>query len=166
MKNIKYLYLIVLIGFLFTSCQEWIDKDEVDIEYSAAWPITGEWYVSEYYDDGAGGLINAYGPYNLNMYNSSFSEDSVWVDNIYDFGIKLKIGKTATTTFSATGVVDVNQSLDDYFGAPGFTYDVLAGQILDTDSIVMNIIIYAPDGSEFDNYYEAGYRKTGFEGFE
>lgn len=150
---------------MFSSCQEWIDKDEVEIEYSAAWPITGEWYVSEYYDDGEGGMINAYGPYSMNLYNSSFSEDSIWIDNIYDSGIKIKVRKTGTNTFAGEGVSDVNGVLEEYFG-DGVTYDVNGGQILDTDSIIMNVVIYLGDGSVFDDYYESGYRKTGFEGFE
>jgi len=160
MKNIKYLYLIVLIGFVFSSCQEWIDKDEVEIEYSAAWPITGEWNVSEYYDTGDG-FVNAYGPYGMNLFNSSFSEDSIWIDNLYDSGIKIKAQKTGTTTFVVTGAPDVNGVI------PGdWTIDVIGGEIVGTDSIIMNVVIYMGDGTVYDDYYEAGPRMTGFEGFE
>jgi hypothetical protein len=159
MKNIKYLFLIVLAGFIVTSCQEWIDFDDPEIEHSSAWPITGEWNVGEYY----GGEFG-YGPYAMNLYNASFSEDSIWIDNLYDSGIKVKAHKTGTNTFAMTGGVDVNGVI------PGFTVDIIDGQVFpktdEPDSIYMQVIIYDPDGVVFDDYWEAGYRMTGFEGFE
>jgi hypothetical protein len=158
MKNIKYLYLIVLAGFIFSSCQEWIDFKDPEIEHNSAWPITGEWYVGEYY----GGEFG-YGPYSMDLYNSSFSEDSIWIDNIYDSGIKVKARKTGTNTFALTGGVDVNGAL------PGdWTVDIIDGQIFpktdEPDSIYMQVVITMDDGTVYDDYWEAGYRKTGFEG--
>lgn len=160
MKNIRYIYLIVLAGFIFSSCQEWIDFKDPEIEYSKAWPLTGEWYVGEYYD-----LELGYGPYSINIYNASFSEDSIWVDNIYDSGIKVKALKTGTNTFEVAGAPDVNGVLDYYFG-DGSYLDIIDGKVIDTDSIYFQVILYDPDGAVIDDYAEAGYRKTGFEGFE
>jgi hypothetical protein len=158
MKNIKYLLLIVLAGFIVTSCQEWIDFDDPEIEHSSAWPLTGEWYVSEFWD-----LEFGYGPYSINIYNSSFSEDSIWIDNIYDSGIKIKARKTGTNTFAVTGAPDVAGALPG-----GWTLDVVDGQVFpktdDSDSVYFQVIIYMDDGTIYDDYVEGGYRKTGFEG--
>jgi hypothetical protein len=157
MKNIRYIIFIVLAAFIVSSCQEWIDFKDPVIEHSSAWPLTGEWYVIEYYE-GDAGLEAAYGPYSINVYNSSFSEDSIWVENIYDSGFKVKARKTGTNTFAVEGAEDINGV------APGFTFDISEAQVINTDSIAFRVIIYDPDGVVYDDYWEAGYRKTGFEG--
>lgn len=139
--------LLTLISIILISCKE---GDSVDIEYTSAYPVAGEWLVSEY--DLEGNLL--YGPYILNIYNTAFSNDSVWVENIYDSGIKVKALKNGENTFSTTQSTDVEGVFT--------SVDIQNANIINNDSIYFEVTIY--DGTEVvDNFVEAGHRSTGFD---
>ncbi|MBN1598807.1 MAG: hypothetical protein JW894_10975 [Bacteroidales bacterium] len=150
MKNILNISLLLgLFLGLFLSCED----DTIEVEYSSAYPIAGEWIVSEYWDGEYG-----YGPYLLFIYNTSFSEDSIWIDNIYDSGIKAKAGITGETTFAVTGSPDVSGALG------GGTVDIEGEVTLgDPDQIRFRVILYDASGVVIDDYYEIGQRKSGFD---
>lgn len=144
MKKLLYiLSLIVLLGFM--SCEE-----EIDPGMAPNTELHGTWSVSEYSLDLQ---THYYGPSHVYTYNTSFGEDSIWVDNIYDSGIKVKAGVVSSTSFSATGSVDVSGGVA--------TVDITEAQILG-DSIIFRVTLYLADGSVYDDYIEAGTRTTGW----
>lgn len=144
-KFTKYLFfLAVVIGF--SACQE-----DLEIGDAGSKTLSGDWVVSEYSLDGE----FIYGPYTLQLYNTSFDKDSIWIDNIYDSGIKVKSTKLSETTFGVTGANDVNGE------APG-KVDILEAKVIDNDSIVFRVVLYDADGEVYDDYLEAGHRYTGW----
>lgn len=145
--TIKLLQFFILALIVF-SCEK---DDEIKVDYSSVYPIAGSWIVSEYWEGEFG-----YGPYELMIYNTANSADSLWIDNLYDSSIKIKAVKTGSNTFS----VD-SSSFEDL----GIYLSISNGQVINTDSIYMDVEIYLlEDGSLIDSYAEAGKRKTGFEG--
>jgi hypothetical protein len=134
-------------SLLLISC----DDDEIEAGTSSVYPIAGEWVVNEYLLDGT----NVYGPYILDIYNTSFSEDSLWVDNIYDSGVKVKAAKTGETTFAVSGAADINEVFA--------TVDIREAKVIDNDSIYFVVVLYDETGAIIDEYAEAGHRRTGFE---
>src|SRR6187431_2740822 len=89
----KILIALAIVLVPAVSCQE----DDFDREFDSTHPVSGEWYVQEYYNDGT-----AYGPYHVQIFNTSFSKDSLWVNNIYDSGVKVKALLNADDTFGVT----------------------------------------------------------------
>jgi hypothetical protein len=146
MKKItKYLLILaVIVGF--SACQE-----DLEVGDAGSKTLSGDWVVSEYSLEGE----FLYGPYTLQLYNTSFDKDSIWIENIYDSGYKVKSGKLSETTFGVTGAVDVN-------GAADGNIDVLEAQVIGTDSIVFRVILYDEAGEVLDDYLEAGHRYTGW----
>lgn len=147
MKYTIKIFQFIIISFLILSCEK---DDEIKVENSTIYPIAGSWMVSEYWDGEFG-----YGPYELLIYNTANSNDSLWIDNLYDSGIKIKAKKTSINTFSIDSA-----SFEDL----GIYLKISNGQVVNTDSIYMDVDIYLlEDGSLYDSYAEAGRRKTGFE---
>ena len=144
----KFKILIALAIFLLTavSCQD----DDFDQGFDSSYPVSGEWYVHEYYGDGSD-----YGPYHLQIYNTSFSKDSLWVNNIYDSGIKVKALFNSDKTFGVTQGKDVSETVA--------TVSVSNGRILSADSVYLDVILYDEDGEIVDQFYAAGHRWTGLE---
>jgi len=142
------LLLTLTIGLLTAvSCQD----DDFDREFDSAHPVSGEWYVQEYYDGGS-----TYGPYHLQTFNTSFNKDSLWVSNIYDSRIKVKSLINADKTFGVIQGADITEEVA--------TVSISNGQILSTDSIYFDVILYDADGEIVDQFYTAGHRWTGLEG--
>jgi hypothetical protein len=139
------LTIIVLSLFLF-SCQE-----DLEIGDAGSVTLSGDWVVIEYSLD----MEALYGPSTLQIYNTSFDEDKIWVDNIYDSGIKVKSNKLSETTFSVSEAEDVN-------GAWGGTINISEAQVINEDSIIFRVTLYTSAGEVYDDYYEAGHRYTGW----
>ena len=100
MKNIlKYLLLIVIVEG-FVACQE-----ELEVGDAGSLILSGDWTVTEYSLDGE----SIYGPYELQIYNTANDENSLWIENIYDSGYKIKVNKLSETTFGAIGAADINE---------------------------------------------------------
>ncbi len=145
----KFKILIALaIGLLTAvSCQD----DDFDREFDPSHPVSGEWYVQEYYGDGS-----AFGPYHVKTFNTSFSKDSLWVDNIYGSAIKVKTLLNADKTFGITQGKDIGETVA--------TVSISNGKILSADSIYFDVVLYDEDGEIVDQFYTAGHRWTGLEG--
>lgn len=145
----KFKLLIALAIFLLTavSCQD----DDFDREFDSSYPVSGEWYVQEYYGDGS-----AFGPYHVKTFNTSFSKDSLWVDNIYGSAIKVKTLLNADKTFGITQGKDIGETVA--------TVSISNGKILSADSIYFDVVLYDEDGEIVDQFYTAGHRWTGLEG--
>lgn len=145
MKNIiKYTAILFLGLLIFEACE-----DDIDPGVSSAFPLSGEWIVSEYYSGEW-----AYGPYIIPIYNTSFSKDSIIVDNIYDSGITVKAKIGADNTFAATSSPDINGNVD--------AITIENGKLVGNDSIYFDVTIWV-GGEVYDSYAEAGVRKKGFE---
>lgn len=150
-KNLSLLFFALALSISFVSCEQ-VESvpDESGLE---AEEIMGTWVVSEY--NGADISEFWYGPYKLTIYNTSLDQKSIWIDNIYDSGFKVKASTTSKTTFEASNAVDVNGEWDG-------TIEISEAKVVNQDSIVFKVILYDADGEVADDYYEAGVRFNGF----
>ena len=151
LKKLSYLFLSLVFVTFFVSCEKIesvADESGLDAD-----EIMGTWMVSEY--NGADVSEFWYGPYKLTIYNTALDQDSIWVDNIYNSGFKVKAGTTSKTTFAVTNAVDVNGEWDG-------TIEISEAKVVDKDSIVFKVILYDADGEVYDDYYEAGQRFNGW----
>jgi hypothetical protein len=146
MKKSIYIFGLIMLFGLF-ACEK-----EIDPGLAPNSTLAGHWTVKEYSLD----MEELYGPYLLYTYNTSMDADSIWIDNIYDSGIKMKVGVASETTFEKTGGYDFNNSI----GAIA-TINVSEASIMG-DSIIFRVTFFAADGTTvLDDYYEAGHRTTG-----
>ncbi len=146
-KIFFYITFLFAVSFLVTSCED----DDYEAGDAGSVTLSGDWVVNEYDLD----MNNLYGPYELQIYNTSYGTDSVWVDNIYDADIKVKAAKTSETSFVLSSGPDV---------AGGYAnVSISEALVIDYDSIVFRVTLYNEDGSVYDDYYEAGTRYTGWE---
>lgn len=150
-KKLSFLLLVLTLSISFVSCEQ--EESVADESGLYAEEIMGTWVVSEY--NGADISEFWYGPYQLTIYNTALDQNSIWVDNIYDSGYKVKAATTSKTTFAVTDAVDVNE---EWSG----TIEISEAKVVNKDSIVFKVILYDTDGEVYDDYYEAGHRFTGF----
>lgn len=149
MKTIIFKYKFLPLTLLFTvlSCQ----KMDYTQEFNWAYPISGEWALRLEY----GGTTYP-GPFFIKVYNSSFGQDSVWIDdngNIWPFKAKAKVDMKALT-FSTTGYVSLpNTSSED-----GVT--ITNGKIVKNDSIYFEAEFASDAGTIYKMY---GHRATSYE---
>ena len=151
LKKISFLFLALAFSTTVVSCDQ--QESVADESGLYAEEIMGTWVVSEY--NGADISEFWYGPYHLTIYNTSLDQNSIWIDNIYDSGYKVKAGTTSKTTFAVTDAIDVNEEW-------GGTIEIREAKVVNKDSIVFKVILYDTDGEVADDYYEAGHRFTGF----
>ena len=99
MKKIIYILgsIVMVIGMI--SCE----KQEIDPGMAPNHELAGTWSVIEYTLD----MDPVYGPSHVYTYNTSFDADSIWVDNIYDSGIKVKAFAASESSFSVDNAIDV-----------------------------------------------------------
>ena len=143
MKRLTYI-LSILILVAFFSCKQ----EKIDPGMAPNTGLAGAWTVNEYDLD----MNEVYGPSHLYTYNTSFDADSIWVDNIYDSGIKIKAFVLSESAFSIDNKAD--------FSGTGLNVTVSEAQVLE-DSIIFRVTLYE-EGNLIDDYYEAGHRTTGF----
>lgn len=150
LKYLSYLFLALAFSLSFVSCER-IEPvaDESGLDFAE---LRGTWVVSEY--NGADISEHWYGPYKLVIHNTSYDPDSIWIDNIYDSGIKVKAKTTSQSTFAVTDAVDVNEEWEG-------TLEISEAKVVNKDSIVFKVILYDSDGEVADDYYEAGVRFNG-----
>lgn len=147
------LLIIAIVGITFFSCEPTYEK-----EYSWAYPLAGDWKVNAYVD---GDMIG--GPYEIKAYNSSFGQDSIWIDDyattssnghFWSFKIKAAVN-IADKTFSSTGS---KNAIPSY----GILIKVTEGKVIGTDSITMNLE-FADDAGTI--YKLAGRRIVSYEDY-
>jgi hypothetical protein len=123
---------------------------EPEMKVAKTFPVSGEWYVHEYYSDGSN-----YGPYHVQVYNTSFSQDSVWISNIYGDGVVIKSIVTPDKTFNITDAPDYSE---------GYQKATISNsQIISSDSIYFDVVLYNTDGDVEAEFSTAGQRWTGLE---
>lgn len=185
----KIIYSIVILAFtsMWISCETYPDWEK-DLEYSDAYPIAGEWYVTDYDENGDVLTDNGgteFDPYILYIYNKAYNptQDSIWVDNRlghssggsaddyeYRFKIKCKADKT-NYTFDCIEAGDVTASNvnptsnSNIISITNSTVFLHSTGIEDStpDSIVFNIEVKDSNGVLIGNYSTSGHRKTGWE---
>jgi hypothetical protein len=149
MKKINYIsqLLLAFLLLLFVSCQ----KMEFTKEFNWAYPVSGEWALQLEF----GGDVDP-GPYFIKVYNSSFGQDSVWIDdngNIWPFKAKAKVDM-AGLTFSTT----------NFISHPGTSSEDLVtitnGKIINNDSIYFEVEFASDAGTIYKMY---GHRATSYE---
>lgn len=140
--NINNLLLLGLV-FLGISCQ----KVDYDQKFSTTHPISGDWTITVKLD------TVSYGPYFMKIYNTSFSKDSVWIDDnnlFWHLQAKSKVDMT-NLTFSAVNSINI----------PGKDSVTFAnGKVIGKDSIYFE----AEFTDEPGNIYKfSGHRKVSYE---
>jgi hypothetical protein len=150
MKKIIFNSNFLLAGFLLilVSCQ----KMEYTPGNSWSYPLSGDWALQLEY----GGTKDP-GPYFIKIYNTSFGQDSVWVDdngNIWPFKAKAK-ADMKSFTFSTTNFVS-------YPGDPRNEdlVTITNGQVINTDSIYFEAEFGSDPGTIYKMY---GHRSTSYE---
>jgi hypothetical protein len=147
MKNIFY-FLATIFILSFTACET---VDEPAQEFSQAYPVCGEWVVN--LTDGTGAVI--VGPYRVKTYNTSFSTDSIWIDDV-GTGLKAKAFlDLPNRTFISNAPYEVP--------AFGDTSTTINGKIVNTDSIYMTLQFLSEPGVD---YIIAGHRLTGYDEYQ
>ena len=104
MKKFRFQILIILLITGFVSCET---MDDFEVEYSPAWPVSGEWWVTWEFDDGTGDVSDHYGVGHVRFLTYGDVDntgDSLWA---WDYGefwdIKVKTGLNVTSrTFSVS----------------------------------------------------------------
>jgi len=84
----------------------------------------------------------------------------LWVNNIYDSGIKVKGLLNADETFGVTQGKDIHEDTSEEVA----TVSISNGKILSADSIYFDVVLYDSDGEIIDQFYTSGHRWTGLEG--
>lgn len=149
-QKISFMVIALALSISFVSCEQ--QESVPDDSGLGNDELRGTWIVSEY--NGADISEFWYGPYALVIHNTSMDQNSIWVDNIYDSGIKVRAGVSSATTFEVTDAVDINE-------AWGGTIDISEARVINKDSIVFKVIMYDSDGDVYDDFYEAGVRFNG-----
>jgi hypothetical protein len=168
MKKINLLSIFI-ISLVFASCEPKYEK-----EYNWAYPVCGDWMVKVYVE----GEEYA-GPYEMKTYNSSFGQDSIWIDDypVYYSNYDAYYGNFWTLQVKAA--VDMKsltfQSDSAISVVPGYpvAIKVRNGRVINKDSIYFELQ-FEDDGYYDDNgdrvpnpfgttYQIAGHRETSYE---
>jgi len=157
-KNKTYLLGIVLIlSLAFFSCQKKIEK-----EYNWAYPVAGDWTLKAHVDN-----EEVAGPFEVKIYNTSFGQDSIWIDdyngNFWDMKLKAKVDMS-TKTFETAGSPGINYKIEvEENGETVERYPifkVMEGKVVNTDSIYFKMEFEDDPGTI---YTISGHRTTSYD---
>ena len=158
MKKLRFQIFIILLITGFVSCET---MDDFEVEYSPAWPVSGEWWVTYEFDDGSGTIADYYGVGHVRLLTYGDADnigDSIWVWDYDEFwATKVKAGlNVEARTFSVTA--------GQNFTYPSFV-TIENGQVFereDGDSIYMEVS-FDDDATPYGTiYYVTGRRVKGF----
>lgn len=147
MKKLFY-SIAIIFGLMvsLSSCQKKIEK-----EYNWAYPVAGDWTLHAYIDD-----EEIYGPFEIKVYNTSFGQDSIWIDdyhgNFWDMKFKAKVDMS-NNTFETSGS---KNAIAGY----GINIKVTDGKVINKDSIYFNMEFQDDPGTI---YTLAGHRTTAYD---
>jgi hypothetical protein len=162
----KKSFYILLMGLIVVgiSCQ----KMEYDQQFSSTYPISGEWSVKYEYPDGSGGKVIA-GPYLIYAFNTSFSKDSIWLQdqgnhsdvNFGPYQFKAKASMSDLTFLTANSPSSITLTVS----GKQVTYtDVCtklqSGKIVNKDSIYFEAIFASDPTTTYKVY---GHRRNSWE---
>lgn len=146
-KNKTYLLSGVLVlSLAFFSCQKKIEK-----EYSWAYPVAGDWTLKAHVDN-----EEVAGPFEVKIYNTSFGQDSIWIDdyngNFYQMKCKAKVDMS-NLTFQTAGSTNAITGYD-------INVKVMEGKVINKDSIYFKMEFSDDPGTV---YTLSGHRTTSYE---
>lgn len=146
-KNKTYLLASVFIlSLAFFSCQKKIEK-----EYNWAYPVAGDWTLKAAIDG-----EEVAGPFEVKIYNTSFGQDSIWIDdyngNFYQMKFKAKVNMS-NLTFETGGS---KNAITGY----GINVKLTEGKIINNDSLSFKVEFSDDPGTIFT---VAGHRTTSYE---
>jgi len=186
MKN-RLFKIFIIFGILFLSSCELYPDWEKNLEYSDSYPLSGEWYVTDYDMSGNNAYLdNNSAPiyYILYIYNKANNptKDSIWIDNYtghpsnmsvaypYRFKIKTKADMNSLSfdcvkTGNVTGYNSNPLSSAVSVTISNSKVTDISQDITNpaTDSISFNFTYYDELGNEVIKLKVAGHRKTGWE---
>lgn len=91
MKNKIIIAVLAILLMGMYGCRklwDWNQPKDPEVEYSAIWPLSGEWYVLYQFDDGAGNIGDWYGVgyTTLFTYNTAAEDkDKMWISDAGNF---------------------------------------------------------------------------------
>lgn len=164
--------LLVSVGAIaLFSCEPTYEK-----EYSWSYPVSGDWLVTPSVD---GAVVGD--PFEMRMYNTSFGQDSVWIDdypvikydaktkkysvtyNFWEMKVKAAVNMTDKTFQSASSE---NSIIGYATGVPKNLYPltivVSNGKIVGNDSIYLEMEFGDDPGTI---YQLAGHRETSYDDY-
>ncbi|MBO9594390.1 MAG: hypothetical protein J7599_15910 [Niabella sp.] len=146
-KNKTYLLCSVLIlALAFFSCQKKIEK-----EYNWAYPVAGDWTLKASVDG-----EEVAGPFELKVYNTSFGQDSIWLDdyngNFYQVKFKAKVDMSSLT-FQTAGSTNAISGYD-------INVKVMEGKVINKDSLSFKVEFSDDPGTV---YSVSGHRTTSYD---
>lgn len=140
--NINNLFFLCLI-LLGISCT----KVDYTQQFSATHPISGDWTITVNLG------TTAYGPYFMKIYNTSYSKDSIWIDDnglFWPLKAKSKVDMT-NLTFATMKAINI----------PGKDSVTIAnGKVIKNDSIYFEAEFTDDPGNV---YKFSGHRKVSYE---
>jgi hypothetical protein len=149
----KIIYLILSVGIFAMSCQ----KMTYDQQFASTYPINGEWTIK--YEE-PNSTID--GPFKLLVYNTSLSNDSIWLEDSNFWPFKFKAKADVKNLSFATDSVHSSITLTIQ-GAPKTFNDVCTikvGKIINKDSIYFEVGFESDPGRLYKIY---GHRRTSYE---
>ncbi len=148
MKN-KVIYIlsgIFALSVILFSCQKKIEK-----EYNWAYPVAGDWTLKASVDG-----EEVAGPFEIKVYNTSFGQDSIWLDdyngNFYQIKFKAKVDMSSLT-FQTAGS---KNAISGY----GINVKLTEGRIINKDSIAFKVEFSDDPGTLYEL---SGHRTTSYE---
>ena len=147
MKKIFSAKALLISGLLFLgiSCQKDYEK-----EYSWSYPLSGDWTVNVSVGE------DVFGPFYIKTYNTSFGQDSIWIDdneNIWPFKAKAKANVSA-----------LNFETTDFISYPGTnaedTLSIRNAKVINKDSIYFEVEFRSDAGS---TYIISGHRRQSYD---
>ena len=163
MRLLKFIMILGLVLFGFQSCETY---DDMDVEYSPIFPLSGEWYVN-IYDAATGQMIPDGDGYSCNTYNTSANDaDKMWVKlstAAAPFGVVGKVNcDPQTNTFSIENGVNTLSTVNSGFTLSEGTV-VLNGYDTPTGGKADAIQFKLKTDKSAMTYLIKGFRKTGWE---
>lgn len=165
------IFVVVIAAISLTSCSKMFEMNqpkEVETEYSAIWPLAGEWFVTYQFDDGTGAIGDWYGVGHTTLltYNTSDEDvDKIWITdggNFWDYKVKSDCNVEGKTISSA-------DSLENQVDGYEMKMTVKNGKVLEdagksltgvvTDSIYFEVV-FGDGGTTV--FQVSGIRRTGF----
>jgi hypothetical protein len=166
-RNYLYILTLCLALGIITACE----KDDPEIQNTATYPVSGEWWVT-YQIRNAEGQLEDYGGgyYPLLTFNTASNRpDSIWISDAHSFwspnGFQVKAGLDLSNRSFA-----INEGIN--ISTDGTKVRIVNGKVLlnegrstsgvVTDSLYMEVAFDDDDEPFGTTYIVSGHRRTGF----
>lgn len=160
MKSKKFIYLLALVGLTFASCE----KDQPEVKVSPVYPLSGEYYVHVYNNDGSAARATYT---TLSIYNTSENVNNiVWMKMLTSavpYGLLGKVGCDVNAkTISGAGT---NTAF-----VPNKNFNVLEGKVLlnattlkGSKTVADSIYVKFTTDTDGKTYILSGHRRSQYE---